>query len=271
MLSRVIITVGLLLTLCLGALHAETEPIKGIMILGGCCHDYVAQKTILAEGTSQRANIVWTLYQESDKREHKNSAYSSDDWYKGYDVVLHNECYGGVTDNDFLKRIVKAHKDGGLGGVNLHCSMHSYRNATDKDWHHYLGVDFYGHKNKSPIEVEFLMPKHPVLIGLEAFTTKEGELYTIENLHQGTEILAQGTRTINPATYPILWSNTYGKSKVMSLTLGHHNSTMEMPVFLDIVTRSLLWSVGKLNDDGTPAKGYEPIKRDNAIVDKSAK
>ena len=109
------------------------------------------------------------------------------------------------------------------------------------------------------------------MVGLKPFKTKEGELYTIKNLYEGTEVLANGTREKKPVTYPLLWSNTYGKSKVMSLTLGHHNSTMEMPVYLDIVTRSILWSLGKLNDDGTPAKGYEPVKRDGGIVEKSAK
>ena len=179
---------------------AETAPIKGIMILGGCCHDYVKQKMILAEGTAARANIVWTLYQESTERNHKNSAYTAEDWYKDYDVVLHSECYGGVTDDAFMDKVTKAHREGGLGGVNLHCSMHSYRAAKGKEWHKYLGVDHYGHGPKSPIKVEITKQDHPVVKGIKDFTTKEGELYTIKNLYDGTDVLAQGTRIKKPET-----------------------------------------------------------------------
>jgi|GEM_PF-6430713 len=37
--------------------------------------------------------------------------------------------------------------------------------------------------------------------------------------------------------------------------LGRTKST---PVFLDLVSRGLLWATGHLKDDGTPAAGYGP-------------
>ncbi|HCN78424.1 MAG TPA: heme-binding protein, partial [Verrucomicrobiales bacterium] len=55
----------------------------------------------------------------------------------------------------------------------------------------------------------------------------------------------------------LVWVNTYGKGRVFGTTMGHNNSTMEDPVFLDLVARGLLWSCGKLNDDGKPLPGYE--------------
>jgi len=48
------------------------------------------------------------------------------------------------------------------------------------------------------------------------------------------------------------------KSKVFATTLGHNNATMEAPVYLDLVTRGLLWACDKLNEDGTPKAGYGP-------------
>ena len=39
---------------------------------------------------------------------------------------------------------------------------------------------------------------------------------------------------------------------------GHSNTTMESPVYLDLVTRGLLWACDKLNEDGTPKAGYGP-------------
>ncbi|MDH3583594.1 MAG: ThuA domain-containing protein [Phycisphaerae bacterium] len=248
----------------------DSPPLRALLVCGGCCHDYVKQKKILAEGVSARANVVWTVYQESKSKGHKNSAYTADDWAKGYDVVLHNECYGGVGDDDFVAKITDAHKQG-LGGVNLHCSMHSYRAAKKKEWHQYLGVGYYGHGPKSGIKVELKKTDHPILKGLKNWETKEGELYNIRDLHEGTEVLAEGTRINKPATMPLMWTNTYGKGKVFSMTLGHHNSTMEMPQYLDVVARGVLFVAGKLDENGQPKKGYGPVKRDNYITEKSAK
>src|SRR5688572_2847324 len=86
------------------ASHAadKPRPIKALMVCGGCCHDYAKQKIILSEGITARANVEWTIVHEGipdsarkyDARDHKVSLYEKADWSKGYDVVLHNECFG---------------------------------------------------------------------------------------------------------------------------------------------------------------------------------
>jgi type 1 glutamine amidotransferase len=58
----------------------------------------------------------------------------------------------------------------------------------------------------------------------------------------------------------LIWVNTNGLGKVFGTTMGHNNSTMEDPVFLDLVTRGLLWACGKLDDHGKPMPGYEAKK-----------
>ncbi len=35
----------------------------------------------------------------------------------------------------------------------------------------------------------------------------------------------------------VIWVNTYGKAKVFGTTMGHFNSTMEDPVYLDLIAR----------------------------------
>ena len=55
----------------------------------------------------------------------------------------------------------------------------------------------------------------------------------------------------------IIWTNEYNnKAKVFGTTLGHFNENVSDPKYLDLVTRGLLWSVGKLDDKAymTPAK-----------------
>ena len=47
--------------LLLGVLSAVTvqaaEPLKALLITGGCCHDYAKQKLIISQGVSKRANV----------------------------------------------------------------------------------------------------------------------------------------------------------------------------------------------------------------------
>ena len=68
-----------------------------------------------------------------DERKHRVSIYEKPDWWKGYDVVVHNECFGAVDDNAFVEGIAAAHK-AGVPAVMLHCSSHSYRAGTTDEW-----------------------------------------------------------------------------------------------------------------------------------------
>ena len=54
----------------------------------------------------------------------------------------------------------------------------------------------------------------------------------------------------------VIWVNTYGAGKVFGTTLGHGNATMQDPVYLDLVTRGLLWTCDKLDANGQPKPGY---------------
>src|SRR3989442_14001386 len=83
------------------------EPLRALLITGGCCHDYAAQKKTLTEGISARANLVWTVVHEGggEDKEHKFSIYEKADWAKGFDVVVHNECSGRVTDAAWVDHI----------------------------------------------------------------------------------------------------------------------------------------------------------------------
>ena len=66
------------------------SPIRALLILGGCCHDYANQQKILADGISHRANVEVTIAYDLDKgTQHLNPVYAKPDWYKGYDVIIH--------------------------------------------------------------------------------------------------------------------------------------------------------------------------------------
>lgn len=59
-------------------------------------------------------------------------------------------------------------------------------------------------------------------------------------------------------TEVVVWTNRYGanKTKIFSTTLGHNNETVADERYLDLVTRGLLWTLDKLDEDGKPTAGY---------------
>ncbi len=245
------------------ALADDVEPastkLKGLLITGGCCHDYPVQTKIITEGISQRASISWDVVQEGDGREVKVPLYERPDWSKGYDIVVHNECFGAVDDSEFVEKIVAAHRDGGVPAVFIHCSMHSYRAASTDEWRKLLGVTSRRHeKAKRPLDVKKLDTGSPIMAAFpDTWKTPNGELYVIEKVWPTCTPLAQAYSPEEKSDQVCMWTNTYGKARVFGTTIGHHNETMLCDEWLDTVARGLLWTCGKLNGDGTPLAGYK--------------
>ena len=254
------------------------KPIRALLVLGGCCHDYAKQKDILAKGIAERANVDVTIAYSPDKTTKVlNPVYAKDDWHVGYDVVIHDECTADVNDEATIAKILKPHKDG-LPGLVLHCAMHSFRtkgfnnkSAPPTPWFEFTGLPSTGHGPQEPIAITFSDKQSPVTKGLEDWTTIKEELYnnstgklldTAKPLARGKQVVKnrQGQERTDEAV--VVWTNEYnGKAKVFGTTLGHNNGTVEDPRYLDLVTRGLLWSTGHLTDDGKPAAGYEAQKK----------
>jgi type 1 glutamine amidotransferase len=79
---------------------------------------------------------------------------------------------------------------------------------------------------------------------------------TAHPLARGKQMVKQKDGTEKAVDYVVVWANDYGKTRVFSTTLGHNNATVSDARYLDLVTRGLLWSCGKLGADGKPAAGY---------------
>jgi type 1 glutamine amidotransferase len=262
-----------MLALCLGlcgvfafpavSRAADDKPIKALFICGGCCHDYLHQKDIITKGVSARANVEWTIaYDPSTAQDHLNPVYANPDWYKGFDVIVHDECTSQIKDLNIINgTILKPHKDG-LPAVMLHCAMHSFRSeGWPKEitpWYELTGVRSTGHRAQQPIALSFVDKENPITKGMENWTTIKEELYNNEfGLLDTVHPLARGkqdytdkkTKKEQHFDDVVVWTNLYnGKAKVFGTTIGHNNETCNDPRYLDLVTRGLLWSVDKLDD-----------------------
>lgn len=241
------------------AAHAEEKPkLKGLIVVGGCCHDYERQKVILSEGLSQRASIEWDIVHGANGRDTKLDVYKKTDWIKPYDIVVHNECYGSINDNDWVESIAKAHTEHGVPAIVIHCSMHSYRAASTDEWRKLLGVTSRRHeKGGRQLDVKNVAQDHPIMQGFpRMWRTPNGELYVVEKAWEGATPLATAYGEDTKKDQMCIWTNQAGNAKVFGITLGHHNETMMSPEWMDVTARGLLWCVEKLNDDGTPADGF---------------
>ena len=251
----------------LGTIRAESatvedaKPIRALLVIGGCCHDYNKQKDLLTKGISARANVQWTIaYDPDTTTKHLNPIYENDDWAKGYDVVVHDECSSDVKDSATIEKILKPHK-AGLPGVILHCGMHSYRSEgfpKSTPWFDFTGCPSTGHGPQAPIAITFTDAESKITKGLKDWTTVNEELYNNSSgkLLETAQPLAKGKQTFKDKNgketsteFVVAWTNTYnGKTKVFATTLGHNNDTVGDARYLDFVTRGLLWSVGRLDE-----------------------
>lgn len=237
----------------------QVRPIRALLIAGGCCHDYPKQNEIIRQGVSQRANVQWELFHGGTDRDRTLPIYQTEDWARGYDIIVHNECYGGVTDVDYVERIVKGHTKHQVPAVVIHCSMHSYRAAKTDEWRKLLGVTSRRHEpGGGPLQVIGRQLDHPILQGTPPqWKTPFGELYVIEKTWPNMTTLATAYGTQTQQDHPVIWVNEFEGVRLFGTTLGHHNETMLTDEWLDIVSRGILWACGKLDDDGNMAAGFQ--------------
>lgn len=263
--ATVAIAVALLLTTAGRA--AEPKPLRVLLITGGCCHDYAAQKDLLKAGLEARAHLtIDQLHSDDTSTSPPLAIFGNPDYAKGYDVVIHDECAAAISDPATIRNVLAPHRNG-IPAVNLHCAMHSYRFGPPAQaaeagseramWFEYLGIQSSSHGPKLPIPVTTLDEKHAVISGLNwrTWTTGNEELYnniqvlpTATSLHNGTQSVPQKDGTAKEATAVVTWVNDYNGTRVFSTTLGHYNETVADARYLDLVTRGLLWSCDKLND-----------------------
>jgi uncharacterized protein len=253
---RLLLTIPFLLSSITARAADAARPLRALMVCGGCCHDYANQKKILSEGISKRANVQFTIVHEGDDRTNRVSIYEKPNWSQGYDVVLHNECFGMVNDNRFIENITAAH-DAGLPAVMLHCSTHSYRAASTDAWRTTLGLRSMSHDSRRDLLIKNVNPGHPVMKGFPAeWSNPKDELYRNEKVWPTVTALGTAYSVESKKDHTVIWVNSYGKTRVFATTLGHANDTMQSSVYLDLVSRGLLWACDKLRDDGKPKAGY---------------
>jgi type 1 glutamine amidotransferase len=233
------------------AAESSVKPLRALLILGGCCHDYAKQKDILKAGLEQRARVtVDIVYSPDTSTRARFDIYEKADWAKGYDVVIHDECSADVKDLPYVRTILEAHK-GGIPAVNLHCAMHCYRTGTP-DWFQFIGIQSTGHGPQKPIAIRFVEKDNAITRGMADWTTINEELYNNVKVFDTAHPLATGKQIVNAsgreAESVVVWTNDYHGTRIFNTTIGHNNATVGDDRYLNLVTRGMLWACGKLDE-----------------------
>lgn len=226
------------------------ESVRILLVTGGCCHDYEHQTKMLKQAFEENeVKADWKVVLEGGTgTEAEIDLYEQADWAKGFDVVIHNECFANTKSEEYIRKITEAHK-AGANAVVIHCAMHTYRAAQFDDWRQFLGVTSRRHDHQSEYPIKVVAPDHPITEGFPAnWTTPKDELYIVETVWPGAVPLATANSERDGSSHPCFWINHYGEGRVFGSTFGHGNATFEDPVFQRAVVRGTLWAAGKLDE-----------------------
>tara|TARA_A100001391_G_scaffold71622_1_gene45690 strand:- start:1035 stop:1817 length:783 start_codon:yes stop_codon:yes gene_type:complete len=224
---------------------SEHKPLNVLLITSGCCHDYDFQgKALQLAAEKAGVKVAWTVVSKGGTgTQAKIDLYESPDWADGFDLVVHNECFAGTKDPEYIRRITAAHQ-AGVPAVVIHCAMHTYRDTKIDDWREFLGVTSRRHEHQARYGVEVQTADHPIMREFpEPYTMPMDELYVIEKVWPNTTVLATSKSQVDGKSYPVIWTNQYGKARVFGTTYGHSKDTFQDDEYLALLVRGMQWAV----------------------------
>ena len=182
--------------------------VKALLVSGGCCHDYPGQARVIMDAVGKVVPVDWMVAVQGGRgTTGALPVYDSPDWAKGYDIVVHNECFADITDPAFIRKITAAHKSG-PPAIVIHCAMHTFRAATIDDWREFLGVTSRRHTKQFNIPVKIVAKDHAIMKGFkEDWVTPSDELYVIDKLWPGAAAVASAVSPEDQKEYPLAWTN----------------------------------------------------------------
>ena len=230
---------------------ADAKPIRALLVLGGCCHDYAKQKDILSKGIAARANVEVTIAYDPDTTAPSTSTRSTRTPTGPRATTSSSTTNAPPTSRTWnsINRILKPHQDG-LPAVVLHCGMHCYRSEGWPKTGSRPGSSSPAcpppataprSRSPSPSWTRTAPSPRAWRTGPRSrrsfTTTSRGKV--LDTAHP----LARGKQGKDDNV--CVWTNTYNKNtRVFATTLGHNNETVADDRYLDLVTRGLLWATG---------------------------
>ncbi len=232
---------------CATVPNDRNETLQVLFITGGGWHDFVAQETVLTEGLGKRLNVEFTVDHTAGRSpRHRPERFDDSDWAEGYDLILYSMSLSRDQKPETAQTIIDSHVKHGVPAVLVHGATHSYRNTGNENWFKFMGAKSMSHEALGAFTNEVIEPEHPVMQGFpNPWAQEQGELYRIEEVMPTATVLAHAMGR-NPERYqPTIWVNEYKGVRVFVTTIGHHTETMATDTYLDLLSRGILWALGR--------------------------
>ena len=166
-----------------------------------------------------------------------------------FDVVLFYDMPKDISEQE-KKDFVDCLNEG-KGMVVWHHAYCSYQDWAEyqniiggryheKPWTDNQGVDQPAstYQHDAQIRVKVVDPEHPVTKGIKDFDILD-ETYGGGSVNPEVHVLLA---TDDPTSTPfVAWTNQYGKSKIVTILLGHDNHAWTNPDFVKLLTQAIRW------------------------------
>jgi hypothetical protein len=267
---RVSLVLGFVAIVAGMARAEDTKPIRALMLVGGCCHDYKKMPAELTDKISKLANIHFDIKFIATAEE-DNALLRNAKFAEGYDVIVYDICFGEKWEDGDYDGALKV-ADEGKPAVFIHCSMHTFRPPrnlkdpklkereaiADAKWHALVGMDTRVHDPYTAFSVEKVDKQNPILKSFpDDWKTGGDEMYNTIKLMPTATALLQAKSPKSGKTHTVAWVNHYGKARIFGTTLGHDMKTGGDADYQRLLADGILWACDKLGEDGKPVPDYQ--------------
>ena len=138
--------------------------------------------------------------------------------------------------------VIRRHWMQGKPIVGIRTASHAFRRSTNQVFdHEVLGGNYQGHFDDLPAQVQNATDDHPVLDGVQPFTSRK--LYKAGALAPGATVLQTGTTETDDGehTHPVTWIHQYEGGRTVYTSLGVPED-FEHPSFRRLLTNAIFWA-----------------------------
>jgi type 1 glutamine amidotransferase len=255
--------VALLVGLCSVASSADKQKVKVLLITGDHGHNWKETTPFLKDVLTKAGHSV-------DVTETPSVDLISSKLAK-YDVLLFNyrntpngakSNPASVWSDDNKKAFVEAIHDG-KGLVVYHHASSAFTGTSDFDKEFEKlsagGWRKQGHHGQMHEFTVNVQKEHPITRGIKSFNHGRDELYQNSLTTEGSEILvtAYSDKSKDPKNTgkeePMVWTNKYGKGRVVQNALGHDVTAMKGSGFQTLLIRCTEWAATGATSFETPS------------------
>jgi len=150
----------------------------------------------------------------------------------------------GFTLSHAGRAALQAHVAGGGGLLVLHTGLICFDGWAE--WRDMLGgVWAWGRSNhppRGPVHVAPTTRRHPVTEDVAPFDLEEDEVYAQLDLRQDVVSLVDARAHSGQGdAWPAVWTNDYGRGRVVCDTLGHDRRSIETPAHGRLLVNAARW------------------------------